>query len=92
MLIDHIYSSNCKNILEAGIINTLWAIISYTIMPFRKMGNGTNCSKRQRCKVTFLDYSLATPENVFNIFSQENFNYVLNEKSVGKMFETYHQQ
>ena len=87
-LIDHIYSSNCKNILEAGIIKYTLSD-HYMIMASRKMVNGTNCSK-QRCKVTFLDYSLATPENIFNIFSQENFNYVLNEKSIDKMFEKFH--
>ena len=59
------------------------------IMASRKIVSVTNCSK-QRCKVTFLDYSFATPENIFNIFSKEIFNYVLNKKSIDKMFEKLH--
>ena len=87
-LINNIYSSNCKNILDDGI--SKYSLNNhYMIMAPKRMVNGANCSK-QRCRVTLLDYTLATPENIFDICSQENFIYVLNEKSIDKTFEKFH--
>lgn len=87
-LIDHIYSSKCGNIAKSGVIKYSLSD-HFMIVASREIDRNVKISK-QRCKVTFLDYSFATPENIFNTFSRENFGYVLYERSIDSMFEKFY--